>query len=90
MGISIWQLLILLGIIVLLFGTKKLGNIGTDLGNAIKGFKNAMKSGEQEEANSSTPPPSSHNSSNPTPLNHQSTSGSRIIEVSPTRENDRT
>lgn len=42
-GISIWQLLIVLAIIVLLFGTKKLRGIGTDLGSAIKGFRNAIK-----------------------------------------------
>lgn len=47
-GISIWQLLIILVIILLLFGTKRLGNIGSDLGNAIKGFRNAMRSGEEE------------------------------------------
>lgn len=48
-GISIWQLLILLVIVVLLFGTKKLRNIGGDLGGAVKGFKNAMKDGEAEQ-----------------------------------------
>lgn len=42
MGISIWQLLIVLVIIVLLFGTKKLKNIGSDLGGAFKGFKKEM------------------------------------------------
>ncbi|OGT89879.1 MAG: preprotein translocase subunit TatA [Gammaproteobacteria bacterium RIFOXYA12_FULL_61_12] len=47
-GISIWQLLIILVIIMLLFGTKRLGNIGSDLGNAIKGFRSAMRSGEEE------------------------------------------
>lgn len=47
-GISIWQLVIILGIVVLLFGTKKLRNIGSDLGGAIKGFKGAMKDGEEE------------------------------------------
>ncbi|MCL9782879.1 Sec-independent protein translocase subunit TatA [Vibrio sp. S4M6] len=41
-GISIWQLLIIALIVVLLFGTKKLRGIGTDLGGAIKGFKKAM------------------------------------------------
>lgn len=41
-GISIWQLLIIAVIVVLLFGTKKLRNIGGDLGSAVKGFKNAM------------------------------------------------
>lgn len=48
-GVSIWQLLIILAIIVLLFGTKKLRNIGQDLGGAVKGFKNAMRDGEQEQ-----------------------------------------
>ncbi len=42
-GISIWQLLIILVIIVMLFGTKKLRNLGSDLGGALKGFKTAMK-----------------------------------------------
>ncbi len=41
-GISIWQLLIILAIVVMLFGTKRLRNIGGDLGGAIKGFKKAM------------------------------------------------
>ncbi|WP_097459010.1 Sec-independent protein translocase subunit TatA [Mangrovitalea sediminis] len=41
-GISIWQLLIILGIVVVLFGTNKLRNIGSDLGGAVKGFKKAM------------------------------------------------
>lgn len=49
MGISIWQLLIVLGIVILLFGTKKLRNMGGDLGGAIKSFKKAVKDGEQEE-----------------------------------------
>ena len=48
-GISIWQLLILLAIVVLLFGTKKLRYMGGDLGGAVKGFKNAMKVGEEEQ-----------------------------------------
>ena len=47
-GISIWQLLIVLAIIMLLFGTKKLRNIGGDLGGAVKGFKKAMNDGEKE------------------------------------------
>jgi sec-independent protein translocase protein TatA len=45
-GISIWQLLIVLLIVVLLFGTKKMRNIGGDLGSAIKNFKSAMSEGE--------------------------------------------
>jgi sec-independent protein translocase protein TatA len=48
-GISIWQLLIILVIVLLLFGTKKLKNIGSDLGGALKGFRGAMKEGEKKE-----------------------------------------
>jgi sec-independent protein translocase protein TatA len=47
-GISIWQLLIVLVIVLLLFGTKRLKNIGSDLGAALKGFKGAMSDGEKE------------------------------------------
>jgi len=42
-GISIWQLLILLVIVVLIFGTKRLRNLGGDLGSALKDFRGAMK-----------------------------------------------
>ncbi|ESP92295.1 MULTISPECIES: Sec-independent protein translocase subunit TatA [Pseudoalteromonas] len=49
-GISIWQLLIVLAIIVLLFGTKKLRGMGGDLGNAVKGFKKAMSDEDNKEA----------------------------------------
>ncbi len=48
-GIGIWQLLIVLVIIILLFGTKKLRNIGGDLGGALKSFRGAMKDGEEEK-----------------------------------------
>jgi sec-independent protein translocase protein TatA len=48
MGISIWQLLIILAIVLVLFGAKRLRNVGSDLGGAIKGFKSAMKEGEEE------------------------------------------
>ena len=48
-GISIWQLLIILAIVVMLFGTKKLRNVGSDLGGALKGFKDAMKEDESKK-----------------------------------------
>ena len=48
MGISIWQLVIILAIVALLFGTRKLRNIGSDLGGAVKGFKKAIGEGEAE------------------------------------------
>jgi sec-independent protein translocase protein TatA len=49
MGISIWQLLIILVIVIVLFGTKKLRNIGGDLGSAIKNFRSSMQDGEKEK-----------------------------------------
>lgn len=48
MGISIWQLVIVLVIIVLIFGTKKLRNMGSDLGGALKSFKSAINENDQE------------------------------------------
>jgi sec-independent protein translocase protein TatA len=47
---SIWHWLVVLVIVVLVFGTKKLRNLGGDLGSAIKNFKGAMKDGEAEAA----------------------------------------
>jgi sec-independent protein translocase protein TatA len=46
-GLSIWHWLIVLLVIVLVFGTKKLRNIGSDLGSAVKGFKEGMRSEEE-------------------------------------------
>lgn len=49
MGISIWQLLIILAIVLVLFGAKRLRNVGSDLGSAIKGFKQAVKDEESKD-----------------------------------------
>ena len=46
MGISIWQLLIVLLIVVMLFGTKRLRGLGSDLGGAISGFRKSMSDGD--------------------------------------------
>lgn len=48
-GISIWQLLIVLLIILLLFGSKKLRGLGSDLGSAVKGFRGALSEAEKDE-----------------------------------------
>ncbi|WP_439886548.1 twin-arginine translocase TatA/TatE family subunit [Pseudomonas sp. MBLB4123] len=48
-GISIWQLLIILLIVVMLFGTKRLKNLGGDLGDAIKGFRKSMGNAEEDK-----------------------------------------
>lgn len=50
MGISGWQLLILLVIVVLLFGTKRLKNLGSDLGSAVKGFREQMNEKENNDS----------------------------------------
>ena len=47
MGLSIPHLLVVLAIVVLVFGTKRLKNVGADIGEAIKGFRSAVKEGEE-------------------------------------------
>jgi sec-independent protein translocase protein TatA len=61
-GISVWQLLIILAIVVMLFGTKRLRSLGSDLGSAVKGFRKSMSDEEakpeepgQEEKNAEIP-----------------------------------
>lgn len=49
-SLSIWHWLIVLVVVVLVFGTKKLGNVGSDLGKAVKGFKDGMKGEEEKPA----------------------------------------
>lgn len=60
MSPSPMQLLIVLLIVVLLFGTKKLKNLGSDLGGAFRGFKSAMKDGEEDPDNSEEKPAAGH------------------------------
>ena len=55
---SIWHWLIVLLIVVMVFGTKKLKNMGSDLGGAVKGFKDGMKDGGASDGDAATPPPS--------------------------------
>lgn len=76
MGPSVTQLLIILVIIALLFGTKKLRNIGSDLGGAIRGFRKAAKEGEESETASKEK------------LEEQNQN--RVIEGEATREKDKT
>jgi sec-independent protein translocase protein TatA len=52
---SIWHWLIVLLVVVLIFGTKKLKNIGTDLGSAVKGFKDGIKSGGEAADTAAAP-----------------------------------
>lgn len=50
MGFSLTHLLILLVVVILIFGTKKIANLGKDLGQAVKGFKDGVKDGTQDSA----------------------------------------
>ena len=52
-SLSIWHWLIVLVVVILVFGTKKLGNVGADLGKAVKGFKDGVK-GEEEKSSTAT------------------------------------
>lgn len=54
-SLSIWHWLIVLLVVVMIFGTKKLKNVGSDLGAAVKGFKDGMKDGGSDAA--AAPPP---------------------------------
>ncbi len=54
-SLSIWHWLIVLVIVMLVFGTKKLRNIGADLGGAVRGFKDGMREGGDKSADSNTP-----------------------------------
>ena len=71
-SMSIWHWLIVLAIVVVVFGTKKLGNIGKDLGSAVKGFKDGMRDGQAD---------------NPAPaqLTEQNTTAGKTVDV-PSRE----
>lgn len=57
-GLSIWHWLIVLLVVVLIFGTKKLTNIGKDLGGAVKGFKEGMKTEDGAATEAPAAPPS--------------------------------
>lgn len=53
-GIGVWQLVIVLAIVLVVFGTKRFKNIGSDLGGAIKGFKKSMNSEEKKDDSAKT------------------------------------
>lgn len=55
MGIGMWELLVILAIVLVIFGAKKLRNLGGDLGGAIKNFKQAMKEDEKPAATPERP-----------------------------------
>lgn len=70
---SIWHWLVILAIVLLLFGTKRLKNLGSDLGSAIKGFKSAVKDEDKKDEAAAT-------SAAPESLANKSADASRVIE----------
>lgn len=59
-SISVWHWVIVLVVVMLVFGTKKLGNVGSDLGKAVKGFKDGVRGEEEKPAQDVTPSHLSH------------------------------
>jgi sec-independent protein translocase protein TatA len=71
MHLSVWELLLVLGIVLVLFGGSRLRNLGSDLGSAIRGFRDSMKEGAKPETAEETPkklepPDSQEHIANPT------------------------
>ena len=56
-GISIWQLLIILAIVIMIFGTKKLKSLGSDLGSAVKGFRQSVTDKSEDKGTEDTAQP---------------------------------
>ena len=75
---SIWHWLIVLLVVVLIFGTKKLKNIGSDLGSAVKGFKDGVKGGSEGTPEASAPSPqvTSQRAADPHPVDVEAKSKS--------------
>jgi|JI10StandDraft_1071094.scaffolds.fasta_scaffold1396094_2 sec-independent protein translocase protein TatA len=84
--ISTGQIIVILIVVLLLFGTKRLRNIGSDLGSAIKGFKTSMSDGEQDakkDQDTNTAPPA-----NPS-IAQQQQPGNRVIDQAPQKQDER-
>lgn len=73
MGLSIWHLLLVLAIVLVLFGAKRLRNVGGDLGAAIKGFKDAVTDGKKETETPAAGNVYDAQAAQPQPLTQQST-----------------
>ena len=69
-GLSIWHLLIVLLIVVLVFGTKRLGNVGKDLGEALKGFKKGMQDEDEKKPTAQLPDETRRDSTSSTTSQH--------------------
>lgn len=81
--ISTGQIIVILVVVLLLFGTKRLRNIGGDLGAAIKGFKKSMSDGENEAQQPPTQPPQP-----PQVTQQQQQPGNRVIDQAPQKQDE--
>ena len=81
-GISIWQLLIILAIVVMLFGTSRLRNMGGDLGSAIKGFRDSM-SKDNADADSADATPRAGGDATPINRRRNRSTSTCLISASP-------
>lgn len=81
MGISTTHLIIFLVIIILVFGTKKLKNIGSDMGNAIKGFKDGMKDGNANNTEKPADAPTSTATATAALVTDEKTQAKSAIDV---------
>lgn len=82
---SIWHWLVILAIVLLLFGTKRLKNLGGDLGSAIKGFKNAVKDEDKKDDDA----PAQTNKA-PETIVHKEADAGRVIEGEATTRQEHT
>ena len=91
MGISVWQLLIILAIVLLLFGAKRLRSLGTDLGASVKGFRSAMKEGEAEESDKDEKidPQTNTNASAASTVQPRAIDGEGVIEGEVVKQKDK-
>ena len=81
---SIWHLLIVLVIVILLFGTKRLKSIGSDMGNAIKGFRQAVK--DESKDDEAKPSDTASNNLPPQQAAQNAAPQARVIEGEATRD----
>ncbi|MCI4411533.1 MAG: twin-arginine translocase TatA/TatE family subunit [Thiotrichales bacterium] len=92
MGLSIWHLLLVLAIVLVLFGAKRLRNVGSDLGAAIKGFKDAVTDGKKETETPATGNVYDAQATQPQPLTQQSATNTATQQptATPTTSNTTT
>ncbi|MCP4000850.1 MAG: twin-arginine translocase TatA/TatE family subunit [Gammaproteobacteria bacterium] len=77
-GISLWQLLIVLVIVIVIFGTKRLSSIGTDLGGAVKGFRKSMSDVDKDDDKAQIDTPDAEFSETPSDATSKSDTSQKV------------